>query len=60
MTIYGWIFRWFGWLIGGALILGVTTPWRDGQVDGVSRLLGVGILLLWAWSWWRIIREDRL
>lgn len=58
MTLYGLLFRWFGWFFGGALALGTMTPWRDGRVDAASRFLGVGILLLWGWHWWVSLRDD--
>ena len=47
MTIYGLVFRLFGWLIGGGMLLGKWTFWRDGHVDSLSRLAGAGLLALW-------------
>jgi hypothetical protein len=47
VTLYGLIFRLFGWLIGGMLVLGKWTFWQDGHVDATGRLAGVGVLILW-------------
>ena len=50
MTIYGLIFRLFGWLFGALMMLGKWTFWQDGHVDVTSRLAGAGVLVLWVLS----------
>lgn len=59
MTIYGWIFRWFGWAIGLGLLTGALTYYRDGHVDWLTQLAGLGILIWWGWSWYREIQAKR-
>ncbi len=59
MTIYGWIFRWFGWAIGLSLLTGALTYYDDGHVDGLTQLAGLGILIWWGWSWYRVVQANR-
>jgi hypothetical protein len=47
MTIYGLIFRLFGWAIGLGLITQSTTMYTDGHTDGTMVALGVVILVVW-------------
>jgi hypothetical protein len=49
MTIYGLIFRLFGWVIGLGLVTGELTYYDDGHTDAWMVLVGIGILILWGW-----------
>lgn len=50
MTIYGLLFKFFGWAIGLGLILGEFTYYTDGSSDGWTVAAGWAILGWWAWS----------
>jgi hypothetical protein len=59
VTIYGWIFRWLGWAFGLGLLIGELTYYDDGHVDGLTRLAGLGILIWWGISWYRVVQTNR-